>query len=102
MLFTIDTPSATLPPSHNKAALVTIVIGNDYIATWNRLCRKGWEFYANVRGYDIILITQPLDTSERAASRSPAWQEIFLVLCIASSLALACWVRLFHYWRDRR
>ena len=37
-----------------------------------------------------------------ARSRSPAWQEIFLVLCIASSLALACWVRLFHYWRDRR
>ncbi len=79
MLFTIDTPSATLPPSHNKAALVTIVIGNDYIATWNRLCRKGWEFYANVRGYDIILITQPLDTSERAASRSPAWQKLLIL-----------------------
>ncbi len=39
----------------------------------------GWERYAQKHGYDIICIDNPLDKSERALSRSPAWQKCLVL-----------------------
>ncbi|MFT4256160.1 MAG: hypothetical protein QM599_04275 [Pseudoxanthomonas sp.] len=35
-------------------------------------------------------------------SRSSAWLEMYLLLCIAVSVAANYAVKAFHYWRDRR
>ena len=79
MLFYIDHDHKTPPKPENKIAIVSIVIGKTFIDTWERLCRKGWERYAKECGFDIIVITIPLDTSERAQNRSPAWQKMLVL-----------------------
>lgn len=63
----------------NSTALVTLAIGENYLNQWEKLCRKNWEQYANKYGYDIICIDTPLDNSERAQKRSPAWQKCLVL-----------------------
>ena len=62
----------------NKA-LVTLAIGEKYLVPWRALCEPGWRAYAARHGYDLVVITQPLDTSPRAAARSPAWQKCLVL-----------------------
>ena len=62
-----------------KQAIVTLAIGADYAERFERHCRANWTAYANRHGFDLIVITHPLDTSERARSRSPAWQKCLIL-----------------------
>jgi hypothetical protein len=64
--------------SHSKA-IVTLAIGKRYKKNWERLCRSNWQRYAEKHGYDLICIDQPLDLSERAQNRSPAWQKCLVL-----------------------
>jgi hypothetical protein len=64
--------------SHSKA-IVTLAIGEKYLRQWEKLCKPNWSAYANKHGYDLICIDQPLDTSERAKKRSPAWQKCLIL-----------------------
>lgn len=75
----LDQPDKQVPQTGRKAAIVTIVIGDHYIATWWRLCRVSWIRYAIGCGYDLIVIAYPLDTSSRAQARSPAWQKLLIL-----------------------
>lgn len=61
-----------------RSALVTIAIGGKYEGIFRRLCHGGWKAYAEAIGSDLIVITEPLDHSERARSRSPAWQKLLV------------------------
>jgi hypothetical protein len=63
---------------HSKA-IVTIAMGEQYLATWRRVCEANWHAYAQKHGYDIICIDTPLDSSERARQRSPAWQKCLIL-----------------------
>jgi hypothetical protein len=56
-------------------ALVTLTIGRGYRDRWEKLCEPGWRAYAEKHGYDIVRIDRPLDTTQRAVNRSPAWQK---------------------------
>lgn len=62
----------------NNKAIVTLVIGDEYKSIFEDCCRRWWEAYANRNGYDIIVIESVLDNSERAKSRSPAWQKCLI------------------------
>jgi len=62
-----------------KQAIVTLAIGADYAERFERHCRANWSSYAKRHGFDLIVITEPLDTSERAKSRSPAWQKCLIL-----------------------
>jgi len=64
--------------SHSKA-IVTIAIGEKYYGVWKRVCEANWQAYADKYAYDLICIDRPLDTSERAAKRSPAWQKCLIL-----------------------
>jgi len=44
-----------------KVLFVTIVIGEDYLNTYNRLFRKSQEEYAKKNGYDFKIVTDYLD-----------------------------------------
>jgi hypothetical protein len=62
----------------NKA-IVTLAIGNRYADLWKIFCKDNWNRYATRRGYEIICIDTPLDSSTRAKSRSPAWQKCLVL-----------------------
>jgi hypothetical protein len=64
--------------SHSKA-IVTLAIGDKYLKQWKELCQSNWLAYASKQGYDLICIDQPLDSSERAKKRSPAWQKCLIL-----------------------
>ena len=58
-----------------SAALVTLAVGEKYLAEWRRQCEPSWRAHAARHGLDVVVIDQPLDDSPRAALRSPAWQK---------------------------
>jgi hypothetical protein len=62
-----------------RVALVTLAIGERYLGRWRRRCEPGWRAYAERHGYELRCLTEPLDTSERARSRSPAWQKCLVL-----------------------
>lgn len=62
----------------NKKAIVTLAIGDRYIEMFDGMCRDGWSKYCEKFGYDLIVIKEFLDASERAKKRSPAWQKLLI------------------------
>ncbi len=62
-----------------KKALVTIAIGDAYIQPWKTFCFPGWKQYADKHGYDIVLITDMLDSGPLGTSRSPSWQRLLIL-----------------------
>ncbi len=62
-----------------KKALVTLAVGASYEAMFEKYCRPVWAKYADRHQFDIIVITNPLDTSARSQSRSPAWQKCLIL-----------------------
>jgi hypothetical protein len=63
----------------NTKLIVTLAIGKLYSERWRALCKANWERYAARYGYDVLAIEQPLDSSPRAAGRSPAWQKCLIL-----------------------
>jgi hypothetical protein len=61
-----------------EAAIVTLVLGEQHQNFWRQYCQPTWEAYARQHGFDVIVVDQPVDRSELAASRSPAWQKCLL------------------------
>ena len=62
-----------------KKAIVTIAIGEKYLSTFSSICHESWDLYCDRFGYDLIVIAHPLDSSERASKRSPAWQKLLIL-----------------------
>lgn len=60
-------------------AIVTLAIGERFLQRWQSLCQENWQKYAEQHGYDLICIDTPLDNSERAQARSPAWQKCLIL-----------------------
>lgn len=58
-----------------KRALVTLAVGDVYLTAFHKYCLDSWYSYGQRHGYDIIVITELPDNSERALNRSPAWQK---------------------------
>ena len=63
----------------NKKAIVTLTIGKPYEEMFNNICRPSWTPYAERFNYDLIVINEPLDKTERATKRSPAWQKLLIL-----------------------
>ena len=59
----------------NKA-IVTLAVGERCYQPWQRLLRPGWQAWCERHHYDLVAFEQPLDSSLRAAARSPAWQKL--------------------------
>ena len=62
-----------------KKAIVTLTIGKRYEDMFSRYCMDSWISYCKKYGYDLIAISHPLDNSERAQKRSPAWQKLLIL-----------------------
>jgi hypothetical protein len=72
-------PVMSPPAMKNQKAIVSIAIGDKYLVNWKRYCEPNWRGYANKNGFDLICFEQPLDHSERAGKRSPAWQKCLIL-----------------------
>jgi hypothetical protein len=62
-----------------RQAIVTLAIGTEYADRFEAHCRASWSAYAKRHGFDLVVITEPLDTSARAKGRSPAWQKCLVL-----------------------
>ena len=60
-------------------AIVTLAIGDKYHQHWKHSCEVSWNAYGRQHGFDVICIDKPLDDSERARKRSPAWQKCLIL-----------------------
>ena len=62
-----------------KKALVTLAIGERYLANFKRYCHESWSKYAKQHNLDVVVIDRPIDDSPRAQSRNPAWQKCLIL-----------------------
>jgi hypothetical protein len=63
----------------NRRAIVTLAVGYGFAERWHSVAEPHWLRYCDRHGYDLICLEEPLDTSERARSRSPAWQKCLIL-----------------------
>jgi hypothetical protein len=61
-----------------KKAIVTLAIGKPYLAMFEQYCQPSWSAYTKKHDFDLIVITDHLDTSARSRSRTPAWQKCLI------------------------
>jgi len=62
----------------NDRAIVTLAIGDSYVAGFMRHTRPNWDRYCRKHGYDLILLTQPIDPNRDAAQKSIHWQKLLI------------------------
>lgn len=62
-----------------KKAIVTLTIGESFERFFNELCRDNWREYCEKYGFELIVLNTPLDNTERAQKRSPAWQKLLIL-----------------------
>ena len=66
-------------------AIVTIVSGRSYKSRFSRYCYPSWKKYADKHGLKLIVYEDALDYSQRAKSRSVAWQKCLTFVAERSS-----------------
>jgi hypothetical protein len=60
-------------------AIVTLVAGKKYQTNFARYVYKNWKAYADKHGIDLLVYDKLLDHSQRAQSRSAAWQKCLVM-----------------------
>lgn len=78
MLRYISGPNQDVIPEA-KVAIVTVVIGMRHRTLWEASARTTWERYAKRHSFDILVITDYLDTTPQGTNRSPAWQKCLIL-----------------------
>jgi hypothetical protein len=67
-------------PRRNDKAIVTIAIGDAYLRAFQESALPGWRVYAEKYGYDIVVLTEPLDANCDFSRKSIHWQKLLLGL----------------------
>jgi hypothetical protein len=74
-----------------KQAIVTLTIGSAYAERFEQLCRANGSAYAERHGFDLVVIKEPLDSSERAyEDRGLNYEMRFLSLSRIGSIRDSC------------
>lgn len=66
-----------------RVALTSLCLGDAFRTMWTTRFRAGWEAYTKRHGYDLRVFDEPLDRSDAAAARSPAWQKCLVLEALA-------------------
>lgn len=64
---------------HDKA-LVTLAVGEAYLDGFRRHTRPTWEAYCARRGYDLVVLTEPIDRDCDFTRKSVHWQKLLIGL----------------------
>lgn len=78
MIVFLTDPRQTFTPQH-PTAIVTLAMGARYEERFRKACLPSFSRYAQNHSYDVIVIQCPLDDSQRARTRSPAWQKCLIL-----------------------
>ncbi|WP_114940466.1 hypothetical protein [Mucilaginibacter endophyticus] len=62
-----------------RKALITLAIGEKFEQLFNEYCRANWQQYCDLFDFELIVITNALDKSELANTRSPSWQKLLIL-----------------------
>ncbi len=62
-----------------KKAIVTLLLGDRFQQMFSEICAPGWTAYCEKWGYELVAIQEPMDPSQRAMDRSPAWQKLLIL-----------------------
>ncbi|MGB0671427.1 MAG: hypothetical protein ACPGNT_08015 [Rhodospirillales bacterium] len=71
--------AGALAQNHDKA-LVTIAIGDRYLADLKAHALPSWQAYADRHGYDILVLTELIDKSVDPKLKSIHWQKLLIGL----------------------
>ncbi len=61
-------------------AIVTLCVGEGYTANFLKFARPSWDAYCEKHGYDLILLTEPIDKSCDPDKKSIHWQKMLIGL----------------------
>lgn len=76
-----------------KKALITIVYGNEYRKNFNNYALPNWRRYCERHSLELIIFDKLFDNSERAKSRSVAWQKcLSIVSADVKDFSQVCWM----------
>jgi hypothetical protein len=62
-----------------RKAIVTLAVGEKFEQLFNEYCRNNWQQYCDKFGFELIVINNTLDKSDRAGKRSLAWQKLLIL-----------------------
>jgi hypothetical protein len=62
----------------SERAIVTLAIGDSYVANFMRHTRPNWDRYCRKHGYDLILLTEPIDAKRDTSKKSIHWQKLLI------------------------
>lgn len=62
----------------NTKAIFTILYGEKYVSQWKTYAEASWRAYAQKHGYDIILVTSPIQQRHDLSFRAIHWQKLFI------------------------
>lgn len=61
-------------------ALVTLAVGEAYVANFHKTVRPTWEPYCQRHGYDLVLLDAPIDPNLDPGRKSIHWQKLLIGL----------------------
>ncbi|MEO5337957.1 MAG: hypothetical protein H7841_13860 [Magnetospirillum sp. WYHS-4] len=59
-------------------ALVTLAVGDDYVRSFVATASHTWNEYCNRHGYDLVMLTEPIDKSCDFSQKSIHWQKLLI------------------------
>lgn len=62
-----------------KKAIVTVLIGERVSQEWDKHFRGTWEVYCKKHGYELCVIRDYIDKTEKANARQPHWQKLLIL-----------------------
>jgi hypothetical protein len=62
-----------------RKAIVTLAVGEKFEQLFNEYCRNSWQQYCDKFGFELIVINDTLDKSDRAGKRSLSWQKLLIL-----------------------
>lgn len=65
--------------SKSRKAIVTLTIGVKHEQMFSAYCRRNWKEYCDKHDYDLIVINENLDDTQRSKERSPSWQKLLIL-----------------------
>jgi hypothetical protein len=68
------------PESRHDKAIVTLAVGEEFVAAFLKTAAPTWKPYCERHGYDLIVLDRPIDPGFDPARKSLHWQKLLIGL----------------------
>ena len=67
------------PPLMRRGkAIVTLCVGSSYLKTFRDTAMQSWLRYADLHGYDVVVLDRPIDPNADFSRKSLHWQKLLV------------------------